>query len=184
MLLLYSSFTTGWEGGEHEGQARGPASPARCPQGSQYLGGGFDEPLFLFQGGDNGDAAHRLVGVLLVLGDTHDQESFLRSATCQAKPGFPREPSEPLCQGHPLLVEGGSGNRNCQLASRTPFPENLKSRYQGVEAGSWALVLLPESVTLQNDWLPASSAWAAPGVSNEVRTHQPYRSCDLPGTGP
>lgn len=115
----------------------GAHPPPPAALGSQYLGGGFDEPLFLFQGGDDGDVAHRLVGVLLVLGDTHDRGSFLRSATCQAKPGFPQEPSEPLCQGHPLLVEGASGNRNCQLASRTPFPENLKSRYQGVEAGSW-----------------------------------------------
>lgn len=45
--------------------------PICSPHKSQYLGGGFNEPLLLLQGCDDGDVAHGLVGVLLVLGDTH-----------------------------------------------------------------------------------------------------------------
>lgn len=42
-------------------------SPDPGPQSAQYLCGGFDEPVLLSQGGDDGDVAHRLVGVFLVL---------------------------------------------------------------------------------------------------------------------
>lgn len=76
LLLLYSSFTTGCEGGEREGQARVLTSPARSPLRSWYLGGGLNEPFLLLHRCDDGDVAHRLVGILFVLGDTHSQESF------------------------------------------------------------------------------------------------------------
>ena len=50
--------------------------PSAIPRRSQYLGGGFDEPLLFLQGCDDGDVAHRLVGVLLVLGDTQPRIFF------------------------------------------------------------------------------------------------------------
>lgn len=57
-----SSFTTGCEGREHEGQRPDTPSPrpSAIPRKSQYLGGGFDEPLLFLQGCDDGDVAHRL----------------------------------------------------------------------------------------------------------------------------
>lgn len=77
--------------------------PSEVPQRAQYLGGRFDEPLLLLQGRDDGDVAHRLVGVLLVLGDTHSREALLRSClpgVARLSPGT----SKPLCHGQPCLL--------------------------------------------------------------------------------
>lgn len=67
LLLLYSSFTTGCEGRQSKGWAGSLVTPGPGPQSAQYLCGGLDEPVLLSQGGDDGDVAHRLVGVFLVL---------------------------------------------------------------------------------------------------------------------
>lgn len=50
----------------------------------QYLCGGFNEPVLLPQGRDDGDVAHRLVGVFLVLGDTQSGELPLGFCASQA----------------------------------------------------------------------------------------------------
>jgi len=85
LLLLYSSFTTGCEGRKsRKGQARSLVSPGQDPQGTQYLCGGFNEPVLLPQGCDDGDVAHRLVGVFLVLGDTQSRELPLGLCASQA----------------------------------------------------------------------------------------------------
>jgi hypothetical protein len=59
-------------------------SPDRDPQCMQYLCGGFNEPVLLPQGRDDGDVAHRLVGVFLVLGDTQSGELPLGFCASQA----------------------------------------------------------------------------------------------------
>lgn len=80
------------EGEDSEHQPQALAAPGRRPPSSQYLGGGFDEPVLLPQGRDDGDVAHRLIGVLLVLGGTHTQSGELSQA-----------PTAPLCLSYPLL---------------------------------------------------------------------------------